>query len=162
MVMLLMSPLLSWVGLPHQVVEWLEWLNPFASMARLVDGDRELAPALATAGIWLALGVAGTAVAAWRLRPSCLGTGEVVKKSRRRLWVPAVGEKPMLWKELYIERVGTLGRFGRWMGALVTLAIGGGSLVLAAIIVVGLVQQQDTELSRWARDFLDCGAVIGR
>ena len=38
----------------------------------------------------------------------------------------------MLWKELYIERVGTLGRFGRWLGLLITVAIGGGSLVLAA------------------------------
>jgi hypothetical protein len=41
----------------------------------------------------------------------------------------------MLWKELYIERVGTLGRFGRWLGILITVALGGGSLVLAAIIV---------------------------
>jgi ABC-type Na+ efflux pump permease subunit len=154
MVMLLISPLLSWVGLPRTIVVWLEWLNPFASMARLVDGDRELAPALATSGIWLAQGALGTAIAAWRLRPSCLAAGEVVKKSRRRLFVPAVGERPMLWKELYIERVGTLGRFGRWMGALVTLAIGGGSLALAGFIVVDLVRQQDTELSRWAREFL--------
>ena len=27
----------------------------------------------------------------------------------------------MLWKELYIERVGTLGRFGRWLGVLITV-----------------------------------------
>ncbi len=47
----------------------------------------------------------------------------------------------MLWKELYIERVGTLGRFGRWLGVLLTVGIGGGSLVLAGIIVWGLFRQ---------------------
>ncbi len=153
MMMLVLSPLLSWVGLPLQIAVWLEWLNPFYSMVKLFT-EGELAPALATSAAWLAIGLAGTAAAAWRLRPSCLGTGEVVKKSRRRLRVPAVGEKPMLWKEFYIERVGTLGRFGRWMGALITLSIGGGSLVLAAIIAVALVRREDTELSAWATHFL--------
>ena len=41
----------------------------------------------------------------------------------------------MLWKELFIERVASLGRFGRWLGALLTLVIGGGSLVLAGMMV---------------------------
>jgi ABC-type transport system involved in multi-copper enzyme maturation permease subunit len=45
----------------------------------------------------------------------------------------------MLWKELYIERVGTLGRFGRWLGVLITITLGGGSLVLAAIIVSDVI-----------------------
>ena len=40
----------------------------------------------------------------------------------------------MLWKELFIERVASLGRFGRWLGLLLTLAIGGGSLVLAGMM----------------------------
>jgi ABC-type transport system involved in multi-copper enzyme maturation permease subunit len=84
------------------------------------------------------IGVTGTSVAAWRLRPSCVATGDVVKKSRRPIWVPPLGERPMLWKELYIERVGTLGRFGRWLGVLITVSIGGGSVVLAAIILADL------------------------
>jgi hypothetical protein len=36
----------------------------------------------------------------------------------------------MLWKELYIERVGTLGKAGRWIGGLLVLAMGLGSLSL--------------------------------
>ncbi len=138
MLVLLLSPLLSRVGLPLQVVQWLLWFNPFLSLHRLVyEGDSW--PALAASGFWLVVGVAGTAVAAWRMRPTCLATGEAVKKSRRPLRVPPLGERPMLWKELYIERVGTLGRFGRWLGVLITVSIGGGSLVLAAMIVSDLL-----------------------
>ena len=40
----------------------------------------------------------------------------------------------MLWKELYVERAGTLGRLGRWLGLLVIVPIGGGSLLLAAVV----------------------------
>ena len=137
MLVLILSPLLSRVGLPVQVAQWLLWFNPFFSLNRLVhDGVPE--PALAASGFWLMMGAAGTAVAAWRLRPTCLAVGDTLKKSRRPRWVPPLGERPMLWKELYIERVGTLGRFGRWLGVLITGLFGGGSLVLAAIILAGL------------------------
>ena len=33
-----------------------------------------------------------------------------------------VGRRPMLWKELYIDRVGALGRAGRWIGSFENLA----------------------------------------
>jgi ABC-type Na+ efflux pump permease subunit len=153
MVILLLSPLLSWVGLPPEISGWLLWFNPFYSTSRLVFDDA-IEPAMATSAFWITVGLAGMIVAAWRLRPSCLATGEVVKKSRRRGRVPALGDRPMLWKELYIERVGTLGRFGRWMGVLLTLAIGGGSLVLASIIAWELLWGQESESSQWATSFL--------
>ena len=137
MLVLLLSPLLRWVGLPVGIAEVLLWFNPFSSLNRLIF-DGELAPALATSGAWFLMGLGGTGVAAWRLRPSCLAVGDDRRKSRRLRWVPELGDRPMLWKELYIERVGTLGRFGRWLGIAITLAFGGGSLVLAAIIVVDL------------------------
>jgi ABC-type transport system involved in multi-copper enzyme maturation permease subunit len=137
MLLLLMSPLLSWVGLPVEAAEWLLWFNPYFSTNRLVF-EGETAPALATSGFWVVMGLAGSAVAALRMRPTCLAAGDTVRKSRRRLWVPPLGDRPMLWKELYIERVGTLGRFGRWLGVLLTVSIGGGSLVLAAMILVDL------------------------
>src|SRR5262249_15033703 len=56
------------------------------------------------------------------------------KKVRKRRALPPVAERPMLWKELYIERVASLGRFGRWVGWLLTLGIGGSSLVLAGLM----------------------------
>ncbi len=135
MLVLLLSPLLEAVGLPAEVAQVLLRFNPFASLNRLVF-DGELAPAVATSGAWFLMGLCGTGLAAWRLRPSCLAVGDDRGTVRRRRWVPALGDRPMIWKELYIERVGTLGRFGRWIGIAITLAFGGGSLVLAAIIVV--------------------------
>ena len=62
----------------------------------------------------------------------------------------------MLWKELYIERVGTLGRFGRWLGVLITVSIGGGSLVLAAMIFGRSVLAHDDRLVGLGDRFPDC------
>ena len=86
MLALVLSPLVAQLGLPTQAADWLGSFNPYVSMNRLV-WDNETAPALATSVVWLVMGFLGTAVAAWRLRPTCLATGEVVKKSRRRAWV---------------------------------------------------------------------------
>ena len=152
MIALVASPLLAELGLPSQVADGLGSFNPYVSMNRLVWDD-ETAPALVTSIVWLVMGLAGAALAAWRLRPTCLATGDTVKKSRRRAWVVPLGERPMLWKELYIERVGTLGRFGRWLGVLFTLMIGGGSLVLAGMIVVDLFWRHQNDWSLWATGF---------
>jgi ABC-type transport system involved in multi-copper enzyme maturation permease subunit len=152
MIALVASPLLAKLGLPSQVADGLGSFNPYVSMNRLVWDD-ETAPALVTSIVWLFMGLAGAILAAWLLRPTCLATGDTVKKSRRRAWVVPLGERPMLWKELYIERVGTLGRFGRWLGVLLTLMIGGGSLVLAGMIVVDLFWRHQNDWSLWATGF---------
>ncbi len=62
--------------------------------------------------------------------------GERVASNRGRGgFVPPVDEnRPMVWKELYIERVGTLGKFGRWVGLFLMAALIGGSVVLTAVI----------------------------
>lgn len=153
MLALVLSPLVAQLGLPTQAADWLGSFNPYVSMNRLV-WDNETAPALATSVVWLVMGFLGTAVAAWRLRPTCLATGEVVKKSRRRAWVAPLGDRPMLWKELYIERVGTLGRFGRWLGAAFTAMIGGGSLVLTGMIIVDLWWRHQNDWAPWATSFM--------
>jgi ABC-type Na+ efflux pump permease subunit len=154
MILLTLSPLLSWLGLPREASEALAWFNPYLSMAKLVDSG-QVGSSLRTAGIWLLLGLSGMAVAVWRLRPSCLALAAPAATSAgHRGRVPPLGERPMLWKELYIERAGTLGRFGRWLGALVTVSIGGGGLVLSGIILWSILARSDTEISRWASDLL--------
>ncbi len=119
---------------PALLAESFDAINPYITMNRLVWRE-EMAPALVTSVVWVCLGVAGIALASVRLRGSCLSAGDIVKKSGRSGFIPAIGERPMLWKELYIERVGTLGRFGRWLGILLTLGVGGGSVFLAGAML---------------------------
>ncbi len=123
--MLLLAPMaerLAWWAGP---IGWLEFSNPYLSLARLV-WQGEISPALATSGIWLVLGFLGTALAAWRLQPNCLAPEDRVKRARHRRWVPALGERPMLWKELFIERAGTLGRLGHgWDCSSSSLSVAG-------------------------------------
>ena len=151
MLVLVLSPMLTGLGLPPEIARLLQLFNPYSSMIVLVWAG-EVAPALATSGFWLAMGLTGAAVAAWRLRPTCLALGDAVKKSRRRMWVPPLGDRPMLWKELYVERVGTLGRFGRWLGILITALIGGGSLALSVLILSPLFMRGETDWSLWANN----------
>ena len=123
----------SWWGDLARAVG-LGLFNPFAALGPLVWGE-QTAPAVASAVGWLALGGFGLLVASWRLRPSCLADGSGAgRKARRLRRVPPVGERPMLWKELYIERAGSLGRVGRWVGALLVAWLALGSLALGAVV----------------------------
>jgi ABC-type transport system involved in multi-copper enzyme maturation permease subunit len=162
---LYLSPFLDRVGLPAQAAMWLQAINPYFSVDRLI-GHHELAPALVCSAIWLLLGASSVGVASVRLRPSCLAAVETVARRQRRRAVPPIGERPMLWKELYIERVGTLGRFGRWLGVLVTLVVGGASLALAGVAGWALFWRYDLAWADWATNELgsllqDTGLVLG-
>ena len=124
MLLFLLSPLLGNV-LPAPVYAGIEWLSPFAPIFPLA-WDEDPAPALRTMLGWVAMGLAGIAVSAWRLRPACLRplAGESVgrRRGRRGWFIPPVDERrPMLWKELFIERVGSIGRVGRWIGLLIVV-----------------------------------------
>ena len=108
---------------------------------------------LATIAIWMLLGTVGTAIAAWRLRPTCLGPKDgdrIGRRSRRRWRIPPLDERPMLWKELYIERAGSIGRFGRWIGWAFVASMGLGSLTLAAIYLWGLWSPSNSGWDTWA------------
>ncbi len=111
--------------------------NPFSTLSPLIWEERA-APAVVTSLAWTALGTLGLAVAAWRLRPSCLNDGSKPKRKVHRAWwnrVPPVGTRPMLWKELHIERAGSLGRVGRWVGGALIAWLAIGSLILGALVV---------------------------
>jgi len=151
---LLLAPLTAGLGLSGFALDAASALNPYQGLGPLVFAG-EAATAWASAGVWAAVGVAGGAVASWRLRPSCLAPldGERVTRSRgRRGFVPPVDERrPMLWKELFVERVGTLGRFGRWAGLALVIGLGGGSLGLTAAVVWERHHGRD---AAWATDLL--------
>jgi ABC-type transport system involved in multi-copper enzyme maturation permease subunit len=145
-----LSPLLRNFGLDPEIVRWLEVVNPFVSLARAIWYE-DLPMALVSSAFWLLIGLCGTAVASVRLKPSCLGPTEKVKRGRRPRRVPPLDdERPMLWKELYIEQVGTLGRFGRWLGILLTLGVAGTGLTLAAVIIWAVFVRHDEDWYLWA------------
>ena len=68
-VLFLLSPLAVLTGWTPDAAAWLGALNPFVCLTALAWGDR-LMPALVSIGLWLAIGLTATAVAAWRLRPA--------------------------------------------------------------------------------------------
>src|SRR5262249_46484187 len=146
------------LGLPLEIADRLASFSPYVSMLALVSNGEAIA-ALPTVAFWLSCGLAGAAVAAWRLRPSCLAAAAPVNKTRRRGWVPPLGERPMLWKELFIERAGSLGRFGRWLGVLITASVFLGSLVPALIIVWAWITGSESGWALWAHGFL--GDLLG-
>jgi hypothetical protein len=74
--------------------------------------------------------------------------------------------RPMLWKELFIERVATLGRFGRWAGSLLTAGLLGVSLGLTGVIVADALFLNRPGLAAWALDLMhvwvgEYGFVLG-
>jgi ABC-type transport system involved in multi-copper enzyme maturation permease subunit len=146
-ILILLSPLLAPMGAP-----WLATLSPLSTFESLT-WEGNIVPPLITAGIWTSLGVIGLFLASWRLRPSCLAEAEGVKSRRnakRLLWVPPVDEeRPMLWKELHIEKSGKLGRAGRWIGALLVIWLGLGSIGLVACAAWGYFRQDDS-WTNWA------------
>jgi ABC-type transport system involved in multi-copper enzyme maturation permease subunit len=142
-VLFLLSPMIG------GQIGWSEvkLLNPFTPITGLT-WDEMLWPSLLTSGVWSLMGVLGLVLASWRIRPACLAEGgekKSKKKAKRRVWVPIVDEeRPMLWKELHIERVGTLGKAGRWIGALLVVWMGLGSLGLLAYSAWGFFVNHET------------------
>jgi hypothetical protein len=124
-------------GLPTEVRDWLNPLNPYGPMTALVD-SMDFGPALITSGLWVMLGVIGVALAAWRLRPAYLRESGS-RGSRRFLWrrVPPVTNQPVLWKELHVESGQSLHRFVRLAVALVAFGFLGGSIALAGLMAWG-------------------------
>lgn len=123
------------------------WINPFLASSALLNAG-ETIPAFVSATLWLGLGALGLVVASWQLAPAWRRqTGSASKRAvRGRLSViPAVGERPMLWKELHIERFAALGRFGRAITDVLGWTFGIGTLGLAAwLFVHDLVRPGDS------------------
>jgi ABC-type Na+ efflux pump permease subunit len=128
-------------------------VNPLSAhvLAPLV-GEGRVGAAWITIAIWVALGLLGVVISAWRLRPSCidrLGAESRRGKGGRGAFVPQVGERPMLWKELFIERANTLGRFGMIVGACLVLYLGLGSVVLTGLIAWFSWGRADSSWASW-------------
>ena len=129
--------LLHGLVLPQSWVEFLNPLDPFWGVDGLVRAYT-VVPALQVMACWGALGTVGLVGAMWRLRPSygklIAGSGSSKVERRRMNRVPPVSERPMLWKELYIERSKTFGIVGQGISILLTTLLVGGSMGLACYV----------------------------
>lgn len=148
MVLILLAPLLSNLGLTEAGL-----VSPFVTMSLLTWNDT-VEPALITSAAWTAMGILGLVLASWRLRPSCLSETDgsrTRRLARRRVWVPPMDDdRPMLWKELHIEKVGTLGQAGKWIGGLLVLWLGLGSVCLAGVAAYGYFRPKHSDWTDWA------------
>jgi ABC-type Na+ efflux pump permease subunit len=144
-VLFLLAPLLGRAS----TLSMIGPLSPFSPLPALT-WDEQLGPAWSTTTIWVVIGLLGIAVASWRLRPACLQLlgNEVGRRGRRRKLVPALRERPMLWKEFYIDRVGTLGRAGRWIGSFIVLLLVGAGLAIA--VSMGLGSNPESGMVGWS------------
>jgi ABC-type transport system involved in multi-copper enzyme maturation permease subunit len=142
-------------SLSTAVQEWLEPLNPYQGVDPLVAWE-EVRPALLTIGLWTLLGVAGTCGAAWRLRPACLRDLEG-RPARGRLFrraVPPVSDRPLVWKERYIEQTQTFSRVVYWLGFLVVVVYVGTSMVLASLVAWETWTRATVGWADWAKALL--------
>lgn len=129
--------LLAAVMLGTSRFHWLSWFSvfsPFAALPPLISGGDPL-PATASLLLWLGLGCLGTAVAIGQLRPAYRRQtgGEVRGHTKGRRVVP-LADRPMLWKELYFERTGSFGAFGRWLTRLLVAVLAGAGLVVLGAV----------------------------
>ncbi len=118
---------------------WLVWtkaLNPFAAIYPLASIG-EVQPAINTIALWLLMASVGTAVSIWQLRPAYrrqTGSGSSGRRRKLLRRVPPVSDRPMLWKELYLDSAGAFGAFGILLTRLLLALLTGGALaVLGAL-----------------------------
>ena len=151
----LLAPLFAG-RLSARVRQWIEPLNPYQAIRPLVE-FQDVGPALMTIGLWTLIGALGCAWAAWRLRPSFLSSMDEPRRRWRlfrRSRSPVLADRPMLWKELYVEQVMAFGRIVKWLGILVVAAFSGTSLFLAGLYAWRSWFDPDPEQSQWALAFL--------
>lgn len=129
MIALILTPFASIVSPSIAIPEWVDGINPYSACEELARG-RIGGATFATIVVWPLLGFLGVALATWRVRPACMKTYAGDRRSLRRrrgvVPVPPVDERrPMLWKEVWIEKVVTFGIVGRILAALMILPLVG-------------------------------------
>jgi hypothetical protein len=147
-----LSATLSLIGFE----QWVGALNPYYAIDPLVTGAG-LLDGLVTIGLWLAIGLVGVAVTAWRLRPSVtrsMNRGVRKRRGKGRGQVPGVTARPMLWKEMHIEQLHAVNRIARGLVfLLVALYLIGHIAFGGALIVERIARAFLTARSTvWLRD----------
>jgi|GEM_PF-1465561 len=156
----LLIPLADSLGVGLGPFERLTVLNPYTCLGGLIWKE-QVDETWLSIGLWSGMGMLGLGVASWRLAPACLAQLDGARIGRvrlgRRRRVPALGDRPMVWKELYVESAGKLGGLGWWVGAGLSLLLVGGSLAMAGGMLWERWRGQDLGWSTWGRTMLGTG-----
>jgi ABC-type transport system involved in multi-copper enzyme maturation permease subunit len=147
---------------PPAVAGWIIPLNPYTGLGAMA-WDEVPWPAALSIAYWTAIGLLGSCWASLRLAPASLAHADgprVGRAGRRRVAVPPVGDRPMLWKEFFIERAAALGGLGWWIGAALTALLGPGSLILGLVVAWEKIVATSGSLPGWADWALRIG--VGR
>jgi ABC-type Na+ efflux pump permease subunit len=166
-ILFMMAPLPRSLGVVVGSLGWLESLNPFLCLESLAWNEQPR-DALLTVALWLGVGALGAALASLRLAPACLAQldgSRIGRKRTRRGWVRPLDERrPMLWKELYVERARTLGGLGWWLGLVLVLLLAGGSLTLGGVMLWARFHEIKasgaSDLASWAMVRLHNGIAV--
>ncbi len=146
----LLAPLFG-TPLSANLGRWLAPLNPYQGIWPLADLE-ETEPALVTIAVWALLGAAGSASAAWRLRPAFLSDQDGRERQFRPARLPVLGDRPMIWKELYVEQKRAFNRFVKWFIGVIVAVFFGVSMLLAGWVALEPVVQPET--NGWALGIL--------
>ena len=155
----LIGPALFVPLVPPAAIGWVKSANPYSGLIGL-SWAGQVEPALRTMALWLALGSMGCLCAVWRLRPSYLkgieghGSRRAVRRWRRfpfmKHRVPEMKQRPMIWKELYVEQITAFNPLVRWIGLLMVTVLLGGSLLLGSLVVWSRWIQPSEASADWA------------
>lgn len=119
---------------PPAARAWLVALDPFSSQSSLFHGAGVDGTARSIC-CWFLLGMAGIFWAAWRLRAIVLGPRRAPSRRMSKQRPPLGDRNPVLWKDLYLERLGGLHRLAAALGLSLSLLLNLAGLALAAAAV---------------------------
>jgi hypothetical protein len=154
---LFLVPVLGWGVLPLSFWDVIGPTNPFYGVDALAEAVT-LLPALKSCVIWICLGLLGVWMASWRLRIAYVKQADSspARDSKRERVRPALGDDPMLWKELHFERVGRFSRFVWWVGTITFTLLLAITLGLIGIILwARWLNTSDASWGLWASSQLE-------
>lgn len=132
-------------------------LNPFIGLGDSV-WLRGSDPVWQAIGWWTAIGLLGTVFASIRLRAVVLRQFDPPTSRRvsgRAAVVPPMGDRPMMWKEVYIERQPAFHPVVRWLGGGVIAIMVGGTILFASLAFIESLQLRGPRIAAGAlRDWL--------
>jgi ABC-type transport system involved in multi-copper enzyme maturation permease subunit len=133
----LLLPLLRIYDATAPLAEWTAPLNPFHGLFTVIWAGGQIDQAAMTMLYWASLGLFGITFAAWRLQPLRMSRARSRSGRPKKRWrrIPEMRDRPVLWKELYVEQHGGLNWTVRGLGWLLVIGLIGGTGFFATQLI---------------------------